>query len=109
MGQADKINSQLFGPGEQSQGILTAVGAASAERRLFMYANTAEKNRPAIQQDLRPPGFNRAEPNLFLHLVRLRFDRHLVELGTVRRPQRQIGIESNLRRSIRIGSKGLAN
>ena len=74
-----------------------------------MYANPAEENRPAIQQDFRPPGFNRAEPNLVLHLIRLRFDHHLVELGIVRRPQCQSSVEGNLRRSIRVRSKGLAN
>src|SRR5439155_4784008 len=74
-----------------------------------MNANAAEENRPAIQQDFRPPGFNRAESNLILHLIRLRFDQHIVEFGTVRRPQRQIGIESNLHQPVRIRSKGLAN
>src|SRR5437870_2116105 len=74
-----------------------------------MYANAPQENGPAIQQNLRSAGFNRAKANLILHMIRLRFDHYIVEFGIVRRPQRQRGVESNLRQSIRIRSKGLAD
>src|SRR5207247_77075 len=81
----------------------------TTERLFFMDANTTEENRPAIKQDLRSPGFNCAEANLILHLIGFSFDRHIIEFRIVRRPQRQSSVESNLRRSIRLRSKGLAN
>src|SRR5437588_2967418 len=109
MGQANKIGPQSFGPPEQRGRVLAAVGASATKGRLFMYAHTAQENGPAVEQNLRASGFNTAEANLVRHVIGFSFDYHIGEFGIVRRPQGEIGIEINLRRSVRIRRKGLAD
>mgnify|MGYP006170517057 CR=1 FL=1 len=41
---------------------------------LLMHADAAEKDRPAIQQNLRAARFNTAKADLVAHLIRLRLD-----------------------------------
>src|SRR4030095_4543945 len=109
MGEPHKINSQLFGPVEQRQGILATVCASAAKRRFFMNANATQKNRSAVQQSLGSFGFNTAETNLILQTIGFSFDHDLIKFWIAGRPECEAGIEVDLRDPIRIRRERLAD
>ncbi len=74
-----------------------------------MDADATQKDWAAVQENLRSPGFNAPKANLIRDSIGFRFDRNIVELRIVRRPQRQIGVEANLCISVRVRSKGFGN
>src|SRR6185436_11478824 len=97
MSQPDKVGAHLFGPTEQCHRILTTVSTPTAKRRLLVNANTAQEDWTSIQQDVSAARFNAAKPDLVANLVRLRFNRNVVELRILRRPQLQIRAEIDCR------------
>ena len=74
-----------------------------------MDAHAAQENGLTVQQNIAASGLNGAKADLVLHAIGFGFDQYIVELGIVRRPQRQVCVESNLRRSGCIRSEGLAD
>ena len=85
--QAYEVASQVFGPTQQHAGVIIAVGAAGAVRRLFVHRNAAQEYRLAVEQDVEPAHFNAAEANLIADVVGFGGDLNAVELGVFRRPQ----------------------
>src|SRR6266566_871192 len=73
-----------------------------------MDADATQEDWPAVQENLRSPGFNVPKANLIRDAIGFRFDRNIVELRIVRRPQGQIGVEANLCISVHIRSKGFS-
>src|SRR5437588_11236259 len=102
MGQAHKVCSQLFGPTEQRQRILATVCSSAAKRPFFMNANAPKKDGFAIQQNIRPPGFNSAETDRILHPSGFSFDHDFIKFWIGGRPKREAGGETYLRKPIRV-------
>src|SRR5262249_26423965 len=72
-----------------------------------MDADSAQKDRRAVQQNVCTSGFNRTKPDLLCDPVCLAGNLNLVKLGSFRRPKRQVCIKDNARASPRVGLKNL--
>src|SRR5436190_12439513 len=109
MCQAHKVCAQLFGPVEQRQSVLATVCASAAKRRFFVNADPTKEDWFTIEQDLRPFGFNTAKTDLILETIRFSFDHDLIKLWVGGCPQREAGVEVDLRNPIRVRSERLTD
>jgi hypothetical protein len=89
MREPDKIRAQLLRPSEQRLRVCAAVSTSTAKRRLFVNAHAAQKDRFSVQQNLRAARLDTAKSDLIAHLIRRGFNRDVVKLWTLRRPQPQ--------------------
>ena len=71
MREADEIASQVFHPAQQSLRIFRTEGTSLAKRRFLMHRDAAQKDRFAIQRDLRSLHLDRAKANIVGNAVAL--------------------------------------
>src|SRR5690242_11528924 len=102
------VGAKFLHPSQESSYVIVGISAAGTIWSFGMDADSTQKDRLPIQENLRAARFDGAKSDLIFQRILAGTDGHSVQLGIVRRPQLQTGrMKRNFGATIRSGPRSL--